>query len=150
MIKKIDISKEEVAKQVLNIQIPSYKIEAEIIDFYDIPPLKDNVQTLQKCDEVFFGYYEGMELAGAISYEIEASILTICRMIVHPDYFRRGIASALITYLFDLNLDVKKMIVSTGRDNDPAKKLYRKHGFIEVADIELVEDVFITKLQRII
>ncbi|NBI29083.1 GNAT family N-acetyltransferase [Chengkuizengella marina] len=148
MIKKLDITREEVAREVLKIQLPSYKIEAEMIDFYDIPPLKDNVQTLQKCDEIFLGYYVGEQLAGAISYEIEASILTICRMIVHPDYFRRGIASALLNYLLDLNLEVKKMIVSTGRDNEPAKKLYQKFGFTEVADIEVVKDVFITKLQR--
>jgi len=69
-------------------------------------------------------------------------------MIVHPEYFRRGIASALINYLFDLNLDVKNMIVSTGRVNEPAKNLYKKHGFNEIANTELVRDVFITKMQR--
>ena len=45
--KKIDITNPKLAKDVLNIQIPSYKVEAEIIDFYEIPPLKDRVDTLQ-------------------------------------------------------------------------------------------------------
>ncbi|MFS1511392.1 GNAT family N-acetyltransferase [Chengkuizengella sp. SCS-71B] len=150
MIKEIDITNKDMAEQVLKVQIPSYKVEADMINFYDIPPLKDSIASLQRSEEIYYGYYVGNELAGVISYEIEASVLTICRMNVHPDYFRKGIASALITYLIDLNLDVKKVIVSTGRDNNPAKKLYLKHGFTEVADIEVVKDVFITKLQRII
>ncbi|MEK5482790.1 hypothetical protein [Viridibacillus sp. FSL R5-0888] len=58
MIKIIDISNSKNAVDVLNIQIPSYKVEAEIIGSYDIPPLKDTVYTLQHCGETFFGYYE--------------------------------------------------------------------------------------------
>ncbi|MDP5276281.1 GNAT family N-acetyltransferase [Chengkuizengella axinellae] len=148
MIKKIDITTKDVAEQVLRVQIPSYKVEADMINFYDIPPLKDSAASLQRSEETFCGYYVGEELAGVISYEIETSILTICRMIVHPDFFRKGIASALLHSLFESSLNVKKMVVSTGRDNEPAKKLYKKHGFHEVRDVELSHDVFITRLQK--
>ncbi len=55
MIQPLLIEQEEVAKQVLQIQIPAYKVEAELIDFYDIPPLKDTVSSLQQCGETFTG-----------------------------------------------------------------------------------------------
>ncbi|MDF0725480.1 hypothetical protein PY093_01985 [Cytobacillus sp. S13-E01] len=52
--KKIDITNPIFAKEVLNVQIPAYKVEAEIIDYYDIPPLRDTVETLQQSQETFF------------------------------------------------------------------------------------------------
>lgn len=92
MIKKIDITNPGISKEVLNIQIPSYKIEAEIIDFYDIPPLKDTVHSLQQCGETFFGYYLNDELCGVISIKIDDGIIDIHRLMVHPYHFRKGIA----------------------------------------------------------
>ena len=52
MIKIIDISNSKNAEDVLNIQIPSYKVEAEIIGSYEIPPLKDTVYTLQHAEKL--------------------------------------------------------------------------------------------------
>ncbi len=46
MIKIINIRNRKDAEDVLNVQIPSYKVEAEIIDSYEIPPLRDTVYTL--------------------------------------------------------------------------------------------------------
>ena len=91
MIKKFDITDIESTKEVLNIQMLSYKIEAEIIHYYDIPPLKDTIQSLQQCGEVFFGYYLNKELCGVISIKTEDRIIDIHRLMVHPKYFRKGI-----------------------------------------------------------
>jgi len=50
LIKKIDITNLKFAKEVLSVQLPSYQVEAELIDFYDIPPLKDTVSTPKSED----------------------------------------------------------------------------------------------------
>jgi ribosomal protein S18 acetylase RimI-like enzyme len=71
-------------------------------------------------------------LVGLISYERENKTLHICRMMVHPDYFRRGIASSLINFVSDLEDDVVKMTVTTGTKNTPAINLYKRHGFKEI------------------
>ncbi|PAF34021.1 GNAT family N-acetyltransferase, partial [Terribacillus saccharophilus] len=88
MIKKIDIRNIKCAADVLNIQIPSYKVEAEIIGTYDIPPLKDTVYTLQHCGENFFGYYENGNLYGVVSIKVDDVVVDIHRLIVHPNQFR--------------------------------------------------------------
>ncbi|GGN55645.1 hypothetical protein GCM10007971_14640 [Oceanobacillus indicireducens] len=88
MIKKIDITNPEVSQEVLNIQIPSYNVEAKIIDFYDIPPLKDTVQSLQQCGETFFGHYLNKELCGVFSIKTDGRIIDIHRLMVHPKHFR--------------------------------------------------------------
>lgn len=67
MIKKLNLKDIEIAKNVLELQMASYKIEAEIIGFHEIPPLKDTLESLMVCDEVFYGYHINDVLAGIIS-----------------------------------------------------------------------------------
>ena len=99
MIKIIEISNSKSAEDVLNIQIPSYKVEAEIIGSNEIPPLKDTVYTLQHCGETFFGYYENEELCGVISMKVDVDGVDIHRLIVHPNHFRKGIAQMLLNFI---------------------------------------------------
>lgn len=128
MIKEINIKKYDVAKNVLDIQIPSYMVEAKIIDYYDIPPLKDTVETLQKSNELFYGYYLKEELCGVISIKINATELTIHRLIVHPNHFKKGIASSLLNSIESIE-SINTLNVSTGSKNIPAIKFYEKSGF---------------------
>ena len=124
MIKKIDITNSKLAKEVLNIQIPSYKVEAEIIDFYEIPPLNDTVETLQQCGETFFGYYLSEKLCGVISIKTEKNVMDIHRLIVHPKYFRKGIAKMLLDFIESNIEGIETIIVSTGSENTPATYFY--------------------------
>ncbi|WP_240315699.1 hypothetical protein [Sporosarcina sp. PTS2304] len=71
MIKKLDITKKATTDSVLQIQLLSYQVEAKIIEFDDIPPLKDTIETLSSCGETFFGYYVQEELSGVISYKLD-------------------------------------------------------------------------------
>lgn len=129
------------AQLILDVQLPSYRVEAEIIGFDDIPPLRDTVETIQTCEESFVGYILSQELAGFISYELTDDGVDICRMVVHPNFFRRGIAKQLLSFLLDGVAAHKKVTVSTGDKNEPAKSLYRGFGFSEVDQIEVAPGV---------
>lgn len=148
MIQLLNIKDKEIAKQVLDLQLASYPIEAKLINFYDIPPLKDTIEQLMGCCESFYGYYLDHNLAGMLSLKIIDHILDIHRVCVHPDYFRRGIGEKLITYVQAQNPHIDKIIVSTGKANIPAIKLYEKNGFIIVRDIEIAENFYITELEK--
>lgn len=152
MIKPIQIKLDHNAKMVLDVQIPSYLVEAELIQSHDLPPLRDTIVSLQQCDETFYGYFDdnSMQLLGAISYKIEDAVLDIHRLIVHPDSFRRGIANALLTYIQTLAIDCTKIIVSTGAANVPAKELYLKHNFHAIGVIEVLPNLFITSFEKMI
>jgi ribosomal protein S18 acetylase RimI-like enzyme len=52
-------------------------------------------------------------------------------LVVHPKYFRRGIASELITFIFKLFIG-NKITVETGLANIPAIALYKRFGFKEI------------------
>ncbi len=99
MIKKLDLKDLETAKHILELQTASYRVEAEIIHFYEIPPLKDTIESLKEWDEIFYGYYINDVLAGIISYKIIENVLDIHRVAIHPNFFRRGIAGKLVSFV---------------------------------------------------
>lgn len=138
----------KIAQKILEVQIPSYQIEAELIGFQGIPPLHDTVESLMQCNETFLGYFLTNELAGFISYTKEDTVLDIHRMAVHPTHFRKGVASSLIAHLLNQESDMKKSIVCTGTKNTPAKNLYRRFGFCEIEDKEIAPGVSLTFFER--
>lgn len=148
MIVKLDITVNEIAEKVLNIQIPSYKVEADLIGFNEIPPLKDTIDTLIKCGETFWGYFIEGELAGVISYKIEGNVLDIHRLMVHPNHFRKGIAKALLFFLEQNFGDLSKMIVSTGTDNIPAVNFYQKYGFVISGKTTVADNLSLTSFLK--
>ncbi|WP_342513786.1 GNAT family N-acetyltransferase [Sporosarcina sp. FSL K6-1522] len=149
MIKKGDIANMKFAEEVLRVQIPSYLVEAELIDFYEIPPLKDTIHTLQQCEEIFYGYYEQDTLCGAISIKIEVNIIDIHRLMVHPQHFRKGIAKKLIDFISHEE-GVDTLIVSTGSKNTPAIQFYQKNGFVKTGETTITEHLSITSFQKML
>ena len=147
MIKIIDISNSKNAEDVLNIQIPSYKVEAEIIGSYEIPPLKDTVYTLQHCGETFFGYYENEELCGVISIQIDDDDVDIHRLIVHPNHFRKGIAQLLLNFI-ETNFQIETIKVATGSKNIPAVSFYKKNGFQNIKEVIVNEQLSLTFFEK--
>jgi ribosomal protein S18 acetylase RimI-like enzyme len=148
LIKKIDITNPNLAEDVLKIQIPSYLVEAELIDFYEIPPLKDTVDTLQLCGETFYGYYLNDELSGVISIKVEKGIMDIHRLMVHPKHFRKGIAKLLLEFIESIEENIETVIVSTGSKNTPAINFYEKSGFLITAETKVTERLSLTSFEK--
>ncbi|MDQ1146473.1 ribosomal protein S18 acetylase RimI-like enzyme [Bacillus sp. SORGH_AS 510] len=148
MIKVIDLQEIGLAKELLELQRASYLVEAKLINFFEIPPLKESLEELIECGETFLCYFEEKSLAGAISYSVDEDELTICRMVVHPDHFRKGIAQKLLSEVESRNSQISVYKVSTGKDNPPAKNLYLKNGFTFLSDIEVVPGLYISNFEK--
>lgn len=129
MIAEIDITNRTIAEAVLSLQKEAYLIEADLLGTRDIPPLRETIEELMSCRERFFGYYEEGQLIGAIAFKYLKSVVDIHRVMVHPHFFRRGIARMLIRHVERQLPNAKLMIVSTGAKNTPAIKLYESLGF---------------------
>jgi ribosomal protein S18 acetylase RimI-like enzyme len=148
MIKKLDLQNDRLVKELFELQRASYLVEAKLINFFEIPPLKESLQDLKMCRETFKGYFDGDELAGAISYTIDGHELTICRMVVDPNHFRKGIAQRLLAEVEKNNKEMNVLKVSTGKENTPAKRLYLKNGYKLVSDLEVVSGLFISNFEK--
>ncbi|MEK3885745.1 GNAT family N-acetyltransferase [Paenibacillus sp. PL2-23] len=116
-------------------------MEAKLIGASDIPPLRDTVEDIQSSEETFMGCSLSKTLVGFVSYEVADGALNICRMVVHPDYFRRGIAKRLLAYAVDEAGAGMKVTVSTGALNEPAKLLYRSFNFVQSCEREVAPGI---------
>ncbi|MEH7109247.1 MULTISPECIES: GNAT family N-acetyltransferase [Bacillaceae] len=148
MIQKINLQNGNLLQRLFSLQRSSYLIEAKLIDFYDIPPLKETIKDLVDSGEQFIGFFDEDELVGALSYTMVGQELTICRLIVDPNHFRKGIAQKLLINLEENNNEISVFKVSTGRDNFPAIRLYLKNGFKWTSDMEVAPGFFISIFEK--
>ena len=80
---------------------------------------------------IFYGFYIDNQLAGVIEIESDNQTTNINSLVVHPDFFRRGIAWQLLEFTFNTS-NSEIFIVETGANNKPAVELYLKFGFKEI------------------
>ena len=146
MIKILDISDQETAKQVLSIQIPAYEVEAKLIQFDGIPSLSDTEESLAESGETFLGFFCEGNLQGVLSYCKEYDYWLICRLVVHPNHFNRGIATELLQFFLKEVGDTGIVKVSTGTANLPAIALYKKFGFAERNTKEVAPGILVTQM----
>jgi ribosomal protein S18 acetylase RimI-like enzyme len=154
MIEKLKHQERAVAEEILSVQLPAYRIEADLVGFDGIPALHDTVETVQASAEEFYGTYREGRLAGMIACEPEGTALRISRVVVHPDFFRQGIGRLLVTEMERVAREkngVDRMRLMTGVDNAPAVNLYRSLGFVETEVREVapgLQAVFLEKQLR--
>ena len=150
MIRKIELKNRQEVFFLLDLQSVSYGVEARLIGFNNIPPLHDTIHTLQLSEETFYGYFINRRLVGALSFKRKNDIVEICRLMVHPDHFRRGIASSLIAFLEEKEEGVRQFTVMTGAKNEPAIQLYKKLGFVETEQNDVVPGVPMIAFKKIV
>ena len=127
-ITMLDHHDPSVAAQILTVQHAAYVIEAALIDYPALPPLHETARMIQTSDEQFLGCYAGERLMGVLSFELLVERLHICRLAVHPDFARRGVASRLLISA-EKQTNRPTLTVSTAERNTPAVSLYTKHGY---------------------
>lgn len=130
MIKKIDNNCEEVAKQIFTVFQSSYKVEASLIGVADFPPLLRSKIDIENSNTLFYGYFDNEILAAIIEISIQNERLEIESLTVEPNFFRKGIAGKLISYVMT-TFEFIQATVETAVVNEPAINLYKKHGFVE-------------------
>tara|TARA_B100000809_G_scaffold223429_1_gene232973 strand:- start:2811 stop:3278 length:468 start_codon:yes stop_codon:yes gene_type:complete len=131
MIEKLKNSDLEIAKKMRLIFQASYKVEAKLLNATNFPPLKRPLENYTESNTEFYGYTTNGVLAAVVEIDTNNNYTLIRSLVVHPDYFRQGIAGELMKFVlktFKSNL----FVVETGLENGPATKLYEKFGFIEV------------------
>ena len=135
-IQKLNNSASEDSQQIYQVFQSAYKIEADLIGIENFPPLSRTVEHIQASTTQFYGCIVEGELAGVIEISlseesaenISKTTLEIESLTVSPLFFKQGIASRLIEFVLQ-NKAFEYAIVETAAVNQPAIKLYEKHGF---------------------
>jgi ribosomal protein S18 acetylase RimI-like enzyme len=148
MISQLGHIKEHISKSIRAVFQASYAVEAELLKAVDFPPLKRPLDDFINCQNVFYGYWVGNELAAVVEIKAEVDAIHIQSLVVHPKFFRQGIAGQLIEFVFK-TYDSPMYTVETGLDNIPAKALYEKFGFTLVKEWDTDHGVRKVRFERI-
>jgi len=130
MVELLDNFSERVAIQIHTVFQLSYKVEARLVGVDDFPPLRRTASLIQSSSSRFLGRHVGGDLAAVVEYSESEEGLSIDSVVVHPQYFRRGLASQLLQSLL-VGVPWEIAYVDTAAANDPALELYKKFGFSE-------------------
>jgi ribosomal protein S18 acetylase RimI-like enzyme len=138
----------EDAGAVWHLQQSAYAVEAGLIGCDDFPPLRESVNDLFAAQESFLLANCGDNLAGALSYTINEMGCLICRLVVSPGYFRRGIGRRMLHNLMVKTDPALPCRVVTAQANIPAIALYREFGFEPGSSFASRECIDLVQLTR--
>ncbi|TWD81332.1 acetyltransferase (GNAT) family protein [Kribbella amoyensis] len=148
MIRTLDPADPAIGPRLLAIQHAAYAVEAELIGFDGIPPLREDLPALMASTEHWLGRFVDDALVAAVAYELpDDRTVDITRLVVDPAYARQGHARALLDSLDDVQ-PRPVAVVSTGTANTPAIALYQGRGFEETDRLEIAPGVTITRFRR--
>lgn len=126
-------------------QRAAYRVEADLIGFDDIPQREESLEELKARQLDWIGIRDGSRrVVAALGFVDKGGVVDIDRLVVAPESFRRGYARALVAALHP----GRTIVVSTGRDNHPARALYESLGFVTTHDEEVVPGLVITHFRR--
>jgi ribosomal protein S18 acetylase RimI-like enzyme len=150
MIRLANIRESAVAAQIHALQQAAYAVEAERIGCADFPPLRETVEVLQGSTDRFLVFLDNENIVGCLSYESVGTKATITRLVVSPQHFRRGIATALLRAL-DGRLPIGSAVyASTADSNVPAIRAYEKHGYRTVSRKVSSEGIALRRLHKLV
>ena len=132
------------ARTLLGIQHAAYALEATLIDDDRRPALHEHVEELRSAALLWLAAFVDRRLVGAVGWSENDEALDVDRLVVAPEMHRRGVGSALIREVLQ-RAGKRRTVVSTGRDNAPAKCMYEQLGFVRVEDEEVVPGLWVTR-----
>jgi ribosomal protein S18 acetylase RimI-like enzyme len=140
MILTINQKDQKTAETIRSVFQASYTIEAKLLKATDFPPLKRRLEEFIESRNAFYGYYMEDTLTGVVEVKAEESNTHIQSLVVHPNFFRNGIGSALVQFVLE-NYPTNTFTVETGLANEPAKDLYYGFHFRKVREYDTTHGI---------
>ena len=119
MIKKLQHTNLEIAREMRAIFQVSYAVEAQLLNAVNFPPLQRPLESYIKSKTTFFGYHIKDEIVAIIEVSSKEQTTHINSLVVSPHFFRQGIGRELMDYILQ-NFSSKVFTVETGLENIPA------------------------------
>lgn len=136
----------QLAHALLGVQQAAYAVEAALIGDDRIPSLHESVEELQAAKLLWLVVSLDGDIVGAVAWSESDDEIDIDRLIVAPPAHRRGIGSTLVSEVMH-RAGTRRIMVSTGRENAPARALYERLGFEKVEDEEVLPGLTVTRYQ---
>lgn len=142
------------AREILALQKLVFREEAELYDDWEIPPLTQTLEDLQRemQEQVFLKALLGTQIIGAVRARLEEITCHIGRLMVHPEWQRCGIGTRLMKEIEARFPVVRRFEVFTGSRSEGNIRLYRRLGyepFVSLATSPKLTLVYLQKRQQV-
>jgi len=119
------------AEAIFDLQQRAYQTEAAIYDDFAIPPLVETLDELQDQFhfKLFLKVIEDGRIVGSVRAYQKDETCYVERLIVAPEYRRRGIGSALLQQIETMYPNAARFELFTGHRSEDNLRLYRRHGY---------------------
>lgn len=121
-------------QEILQLQYLAYQTEAALFGTQDIPPLKQTLdEVIAECKSgIILKLTENGRIIGSVRAREQDGTVYIGKLMVHPDYRRRGYGSALLSAIEQQFPGRRYELFTSTRSTDNLR-LYRKAGYTEFA-----------------
>jgi len=148
VIREVDVSDLGMAARIHALQQAAYAVEAERIGCANFPPLRETIEGLGRAKERFLVSEVDGTTRGALSFERNAAFVSITRLVVSPECFRQGIATALLRDLERRVSDATVLRAITAEPNEPAIRCYAKQGYRVAKRLFSPEGIALVHLEK--
>ena len=138
------------AEEILVLQKLAYRSEAEIYNDFNIPPL---VQTLESIEKDFENQYflkavmDGKIIGSVRAYTKEGTCY-IGRLIVHPDFQNRGIGTDLMNEIERIFNTCRRFELFTGDKSERNLYFYQKLGYKIFKKAKITDQTMIVYFEK--
>src|SRR3989339_1428137 len=141
-VRTVRANKEDIPA-ILELQKLAYQKEAILYDDWTIPPLTQTLSEIQaECENsAFLKALWEVRIVGSVRTLFDSGTCKIGRLIVDPDYQRKGIGSLLIKNIEDSFPNAKRFELFTGTKSANNIRLYQKLGYKEYHQQDLSQNV---------
>ncbi len=140
----------EDAETILALQRLAYQSEAAIYDDFTIPPLTETLEDLKARfqDRRFLKAIKGGQIVGSARAFQDGPTCQVERLIVHPDYRRRGIGGALLNVIETCFSAARRFELFTGHKSESNIRLYKRIGYRAVRQERINEKVSLVFMEK--
>jgi ribosomal protein S18 acetylase RimI-like enzyme len=119
------------AAEILALQKLCYRSEAALTDDFEIPPLTQDLASLERdfAAQLFLKAVDGGRLIGSVRAYQRDGTCHVGRLIVHPEVQNRGIGTRLMHEIEALFPHATRLELFTGEKSERNITLYRKLGY---------------------
>lgn len=119
------------AEEILTLQLLAYRSEAEFYDDWTIPPLTETIEQMRMDIDrqtVLKACAHG-RIVGSVRARQSGDRCMIGRLIVHPEWQRRGIGSRLLREIESCFPETARFELFTGERSESTIRLYVRMGY---------------------
>jgi RimJ/RimL family protein N-acetyltransferase len=140
------------APSILALQHLAYHTEAARYDDNTLPPLLETLADLlaRFGDRRFLKAVEDNQIVGSVRGFQEGDTCFVERLIVHPDYRRRGIGTTLLTEIEALFPTARRFELFTGTKSESNIRLYERLGYHAFRHERVNENVTLVFMEKVV